>query len=680
MAILVNEITGSGLLTQTCISAHNRARDRQNLICSMAKEEKGMKSLLLAAAKDADLETVMKCIKAGSPLDEKDGAGHGTALHLAARSNCPDICEFLLRNGANVNAQTTWKSTPLHVASERGHTKCVLRLLVFGADINGVNCNGETALHLAAKRGLVDMVELLIGAGAKLNVPDKDGITPLRAAKAEGREDTVAILSRTKDSIEDLRKRFQDAKTQLATEEIPKDLCSATPTGAVQVQYRPRHATRVELAWKALARLPAQWQEDIAAVFREEMEKADLGMPNKKETLLDLANSWILGHDYTIKGDVPVSTTVCNTRLVITFEVHHRQLGTKVLKVLIGLRQKGNSLSDVNVEGVPENDILGDLPPHPNIVKVVHMYVSETQSFKRFIPLVLPSHLRNTVRLARMATCLVTHKYPFTLEGLRGSLHKAGVPCIGETFLGLILIQALNGVKHLQDKGIVHGNINLENLLVDNQLRVVIADFSSATLFQETDKDMPNAFLEGTTTQAHQATTRKHQLQDVRAIAKAVESLMYQPTNEGKQVELISTSEEQQDPSTSAVEAPAGCKYSQSLVHLLTRMQSNDPTSSLDVDESIVRTGALLFFGEPVNIKNREDFRCWLTANLIDHTLCNPENICLMQNNQHITFQINGMTLDGQKTLDITKRAFLCQTPFHQLWPAYESINETESA
>jgi ankyrin repeat protein len=164
----------------------------------MAKEEKGMKSLLLAAAKDADLETVMKCIKAGSPLDEKDGAGHGTALHLAARSNCPDICEFLLRNGANVNAQTTWKSTPLHVASERGHTKCVLRLLVFGADINGVNCNGETALHLAAKRGLVDMVELLIGAGAKLNVPDKDGITPLRAAKAEGREDTVAILSRTK--------------------------------------------------------------------------------------------------------------------------------------------------------------------------------------------------------------------------------------------------------------------------------------------------------------------------------------------------------------------------------------------------------------------------------------------------------------------------------------------------
>ena len=349
------------------------------------------------------------------------------------------------------------------------------------------------------------------------------------------------------------------------------------------------------------------------------------------------------------------------------------------MQVLIGLRQKRNSQSEVNVEAVPENEILRDLPLHPNIVKVVHIYVSETQAFKRFFPLVLPSHLRNTVRLAKMATCLVTEKYAFSLEGLRSSLHeqaKAGVPwkdTIGETFLGLTMIQVLNGIKHLQDKGIVHGNINLENLLLDNELRVVIADFSSATLFQVIDKGMPNVFQEGTTTEAD-TTTRKHQ--DVRAMAKAVETLMHPPAHaeEEKQLESIFTSEEQQDSSMSAVEAPLGCNYSQSLVNLLTRMQSHE---SIDIAESILRTGAFLFFGQAMDIKNREDFRCWITANLIDHTLYNSENVCTMQNDQQITFQIDDMTIDGRKTLDMTRRAFLCHTSFDQLWPAYKSITES---
>lgn len=52
-------------------------------------------------------------------MDALDNAGY-TALHYAARTGNIDICKKLLYNGADINATTNGKATPLHKAAAAG--------------------------------------------------------------------------------------------------------------------------------------------------------------------------------------------------------------------------------------------------------------------------------------------------------------------------------------------------------------------------------------------------------------------------------------------------------------------------------------------------------------------------------------------------------------------------------
>lgn len=62
----------------------------------------------------------------------------------------------------------------LHMACREGYIDMCENLIRNGADVNGRNKDGKTPLHLAADRGLDNICELLIFNGADLDVSDKD--------------------------------------------------------------------------------------------------------------------------------------------------------------------------------------------------------------------------------------------------------------------------------------------------------------------------------------------------------------------------------------------------------------------------------------------------------------------------------------------------------------------------
>ena len=47
-----------------------------------------------------------------------------------------DIAEFLIKNGADVNAKNNYNSTPLTIACESGNVKMVKLLVKYDADVN----------------------------------------------------------------------------------------------------------------------------------------------------------------------------------------------------------------------------------------------------------------------------------------------------------------------------------------------------------------------------------------------------------------------------------------------------------------------------------------------------------------------------------------------------------------
>jgi ankyrin repeat protein len=75
--------------------------------------------------------------------------------------------QWLLKNGAKVEAKDKNGWTALHSAVKNKHEKVVRLLLENGADVNEKESSGWQPLHSAAENGLKDMVSLLLDKGAQ---------------------------------------------------------------------------------------------------------------------------------------------------------------------------------------------------------------------------------------------------------------------------------------------------------------------------------------------------------------------------------------------------------------------------------------------------------------------------------------------------------------------------------
>ncbi|XP_017785364.1 PREDICTED: ankyrin repeat domain-containing protein 39 [Nicrophorus vespilloides] len=106
-----------------------------------------------AAAHCGDLDRVEQLVKfKGECVDRPDKAGY-TALHYAARAGHLEVCKFLLKHGAFVDATTrAGLATALHRAASTGKLDVVRLLIAHKANARLQDADGKTALHRAAEK------------------------------------------------------------------------------------------------------------------------------------------------------------------------------------------------------------------------------------------------------------------------------------------------------------------------------------------------------------------------------------------------------------------------------------------------------------------------------------------------------------------------------------------------
>jgi len=105
------------------------------------------------------------------------------------------VVQLLIDAGANVAAEDSTGSTPLHLAGEMGRSAEVLRVLIAaGADVAAKDNSGWTPLHFAAEKGRVAAAQVLINAGAEKEAVESYGKTPLHLAAEKGREGVARLL------------------------------------------------------------------------------------------------------------------------------------------------------------------------------------------------------------------------------------------------------------------------------------------------------------------------------------------------------------------------------------------------------------------------------------------------------------------------------------------------------
>ena len=142
---------------------------------------------------EMDINATTLCpLKSQGLLDSSKGI---TALHFAASQGHAETMSILIRRNAHINARTWHGDTPLSLAAEFGHLKCVELLLEHKANvIVADDRHNPTPLLKAASRGHTAIVRLLLANGADIEAQSDTGSQILTIAIHRLYLDIVRLL------------------------------------------------------------------------------------------------------------------------------------------------------------------------------------------------------------------------------------------------------------------------------------------------------------------------------------------------------------------------------------------------------------------------------------------------------------------------------------------------------
>ena len=122
---------------------------------------------LHAVVAKGDFENARKLVEQGADIEAKDPGTGASVLHYAVMRGNPEILQFLLGRGVDVNSRTRNGTTPLHTAVLYNRYEVAEMLLNKGAEVDAKSMSGATPLAIATAAKNRTIAELLRARGAK---------------------------------------------------------------------------------------------------------------------------------------------------------------------------------------------------------------------------------------------------------------------------------------------------------------------------------------------------------------------------------------------------------------------------------------------------------------------------------------------------------------------------------
>ncbi len=132
-------------------------------------------------AKTKNPEILNFVIKCGANLNVNDGSGW-TPLHHACQNGDLETVKTLIKNEASVHSFSNKQFYPIHIAALNNHPAIIEFLFENQAKLECKNDEGCTPLHLAAKKGHVESMRKLLDLGANIYAEDIRSWTALHYA------------------------------------------------------------------------------------------------------------------------------------------------------------------------------------------------------------------------------------------------------------------------------------------------------------------------------------------------------------------------------------------------------------------------------------------------------------------------------------------------------------------
>ncbi len=138
-------------------------------------------AMLLLAAQEGDVKAAEKALKGGAQINGKGAVGH-TALQIAMLNDKEEMFIFLIKRGANVEAEDDNGHTPLMFVAQNSLDIAYAKALVYpgAADLEKKDKGGQGALDMAKKSGHKELADYL---ESKEALEDLDKALSEKAAK-----------------------------------------------------------------------------------------------------------------------------------------------------------------------------------------------------------------------------------------------------------------------------------------------------------------------------------------------------------------------------------------------------------------------------------------------------------------------------------------------------------------
>lgn len=138
-------------------------------------------TLLAVAAHEGHLDIIKFLVRTAQlPIDLVDSCIGRTPLHWTCIADKPEVAEYFIQNGANINHADKTRVTPI-IRATCCRAKRVAKLLIeYGCDLNSSDALGCSALHYTTLYGEREMTTALIRTGCHVNTVSSVGReTPL---------------------------------------------------------------------------------------------------------------------------------------------------------------------------------------------------------------------------------------------------------------------------------------------------------------------------------------------------------------------------------------------------------------------------------------------------------------------------------------------------------------------
>jgi ankyrin repeat protein/L-ascorbate metabolism protein UlaG (beta-lactamase superfamily) len=150
---------------------------------------------LLKALEKGETEAVIQILKEDPQMLTADLGTGMTSLHYAVYYGNETVVDYVLKNGANINAKDQRNLTPVWFSVSGGRPAMLKKLIALGADLKVQNPAGDNLLFRAVNGGNIEVISILLGNGFTVDMKTSWGGTPAIYAARTGNIDVIKFLA-----------------------------------------------------------------------------------------------------------------------------------------------------------------------------------------------------------------------------------------------------------------------------------------------------------------------------------------------------------------------------------------------------------------------------------------------------------------------------------------------------